>query len=115
MHIVFGKAEIPPLPDEEGESSSISGFLQNGSCGLARKAMGGCPGNVWLLGRALCLGETHDHVLVLLPCWAGGGCGQAHESLHQHDREEALQHDTLCQQPGQLQVKAGRSPPVFAT
>lgn len=115
VHIVFGKAEIPPLPDEEGESSSTSGFLQSGSCGSARKATGGCPGNVWLLGRALRLGETLDHVLVLLPPWAGSGCGQAHESLHQHDCEEALQHDTLRQQPGQLQVKAGQSPPVFAT
>lgn len=38
-------------------------------------------------------------------CPAGGGCGQAHEGLHQHDCEEALQHLTLCQQPGQLQVK----------
>lgn len=37
---------------------------------------------------------------------AGGGRGQAHESLHQHDCEEALQHLPLREQPGQLQVKA---------
>lgn len=45
---------------------------------------------------------------------AGGGRGQAHESLHQHDREEALQHLALRQQPGQLQVNPGRSLCVFS-
>lgn len=44
---------------------------------------------------------------------AGGGCGQAHESLHQHDREEALQHHPLREQPGQLQVKKASKPCVF--
>lgn len=39
-------------------------------------------------------------------CLAGGGRGQAHESLHQHDCEEALQRLALREQPGQLQVKA---------
>lgn len=41
---------------------------------------------------------------------AGGGRGQAHESLHQHDREEALQHHTLHEQPGQLQVRVAVNP-----
>lgn len=41
---------------------------------------------------------------------AGGGRSQADESLHQHDREEALQHLALREQSGQLQVKAAGSP-----
>lgn len=45
--------------------------------------------------------------------WAGGGRGQAHESLHQHDCEEALQHVPLCEQPGQLEVKAGGRGRIF--
>lgn len=45
---------------------------------------------------------------------AGGGRGQAHESLHQHDREETLQHIALREQPGQLQVKVGGSRRVFS-
>lgn len=52
-------------------------------------------------------GLYHDPVCGLLSP-AGGGCGQAHESLHQHDREEALQYNTLREQPGQLQVKTSK-------
>lgn len=50
-------------------------------------------------------GGDSDRMLTLLPR-AGGGRGQAHESLYQHDREETLQHVALREQPGQLQVKA---------
>lgn len=39
---------------------------------------------------------------------AGGGRGQAHESLHQHDCEEALQHHAVSEQPGQLQVNTSK-------
>lgn len=63
------------------------------------------------LARFSNLVETGDHTWVLLSP-AGGGRGQAHESVHQHDREEALQHHALREQPGQLQVKTSE-PGVF--
>lgn len=64
------------------------------------------------LARFSNLVETGDHTWGLLSS-AGGGRGQAHEGVHQHDCEEALQHHTLCEQPGQLQVKTERAHASF--
>ena len=59
--------------------------LRVGSYHLIR---GGQSEDVCLAGFSN-LVETGDHMWVPLPP-AGGGCGQAHESVYQHDCEEAL-------------------------
>ena len=98
VHAVFGEATTSLLTaQEQVKAAELSASSKPGGRG----------------GGPIVPAETLTVCPFCFP-WAGGRCGQAHESLHQHDREETLQRVTLREQPGQLQVKAGGSRRVFS-
>ena len=108
-----GQKQLNFWPNPQPASWIHRGRLLAFAAGRARlPALGGGCLIVGLGPRAL--RTLGDRGPTLFPP-AGGGRGQAHESLYQHDREEALQHLALREQPRQLQVKAGLSPRELST